>query len=357
MEAVLIEKRFQYKVNAEYDKADVIIMHEPSSELYYGILHPNAALFDTYFNAEKAAKEHAIYRKLLQENGAEVHTIKEILLKNVVDNEGEPIEGLELEKFRLFARSCVRINTNNKEGLSVEEIEEQHSYLDEVFKVMHPVDLVRTVLLQPNLILKKTKTNTFVTADYNANPVMNLYFSRDQIITTAKGIVITNLNSPQREIETKIIEICIQNLGLTTVLNLSKINKKAYLEGGDFFMLGNTALIGEGMRTNFEAIQELMNADAIGTETLAVIKDSYHYQPQMHLDTYFNVIDQDLVAISEERYYTKKGAKKELLVDVYKKDENGYQLKVTNISFKEYLNEHLNVEIIVISEQDQKNMV
>ena len=29
--------------------------------------------------AEKAAKEHAIYRKLLQENGAEVHTIKEIL--------------------------------------------------------------------------------------------------------------------------------------------------------------------------------------------------------------------------------------------------------------------------------------
>jgi len=100
-------------------------------------------------------------------------------------------------------------------------------------------------------------TNTFVTADYNANPVMNLYFSRDQLITTAKGVIITNLNSPQREIETKILSICLKKLGITPILDLPKVNTKAFLEGGDFYMLNDTALIGCGMRTNEIGIQQL----------------------------------------------------------------------------------------------------
>lgn len=355
MEIVPLKNQINYKAEAEYAPADVVIMHEPSSELYYGVLHPHAALFDTYFNAPKAAIEHQEYRELLQKNGIDVLTIKEVLLKNVVDAFGEPVEGPELEEFRLFARSCVRINTSAEASLSAQEIEEQHTYLDSVFKVMHPVDLVRTVLLQPNLILKKTPTNTFVTADYNANPVMNLYFSRDQLITTAKGVVVTNLNSPQREIETKILALCLKKMGVKPVLNLFKTNKKAFLEGGDFYMLGNTALIGEGMRTNNLAIQELMKADVIGAKTVAIVKDNYHYQPQMHLDTYFNVIDTDLVAISQERYYAESGSKQELLVDVYEKVNGTYQLIFANISFKDYLTEYLKLNVIVLSDKDQQN--
>ncbi len=355
MEIVPIKDKVYFKAQAEYAIADVVIMHEPSSELYYGVLHPHAALFDTYFNAPKAAKEHEEYRELLKKNGVEVLTVKEVLLKNVVDAFGEPVEGPELEEFRLFARSCVRINTSADASLSPREIEEQHAYLDGIFKVMHPVDLVRTVLLQPNLILKKTPTNTFVTADYNANPVMNLYFSRDQLITTAKGIVVTNLNSPQREIETKILSLCLKKLGVIPVLNLFKTNKKAFLEGGDFYMLGDTALIGEGMRTNSVAIQELMKADAIGTQYVAIVKDKYHYQPQMHLDTYFNVIDADLVAIADGRFHAEPNSKQELLVDLYEKVDGDYQLKSTNIPFKEYLTEFLKLNVIVLSDVDQQN--
>lgn len=355
MDTLAVKNKINYKAIAEFNTADVVLMHEPSTELYYGILHPHAALFDTYFNAPKAALEHKKFQDLLKKNGATVYTVKEVLLKNVVDADGEPIEGEELEEFKLFARSCVRINTSAKASLSLEEIEEQHKYLDGVFEVMHPVDLVRTILLQPNLILKKTATNTFVTADYNANPVMNLYFSRDQLITTAKGIVVTNLNSPQREIETKILSLCLKKLGVTPVLNLFKTNKKAFLEGGDFYMLGNTALIGQGMRTNKLAIKELMRADAIGTETVAIVKDKYHHQPQMHLDTYFNVIDVDLVAIAEERYNAKSGSKQELLVDVYGENDEGYQLEYSNIPFKVYLETYLKLNVIVLSNDDQKN--
>ena len=354
MEVTAVKDKVCFNVDAEYNIADVVIMHEPSSELYYGVLHPHAALFDTYFNASKAAKEHKEFRELLRGNDIDVFTIKEILLKNVVDASGEPIEGLELDEFRQFSRSCVRINTFAEASLSEQEINEQHEYLDKVFAVMHPVDLVRTVLLQPNLILKKTPTNTFVTADYNVNPVMNLYFSRDQLITTAKGIVVTNLNSPQREIESKILALCLKKLGVEPVLNLSKTNKKAFLEGGDFYMLNDVALIGQGMRTNNIAIQELMEIDVIGTKTVAVVKDKYHYQPQMHLDTYFNVIDNDLVAIAEERFYATPNSKQELLVDVYQNENGTYKLISTNISFKNYLEEYLKLNVIVLSNEDQK---
>ena len=354
METVAVKNKINYKAIAEFDTADVVLMHEPSSELYYGVLHPHAALFDTYFNAPKAALEHKEFQDLLKKNGATVYTVKEVLLKNIVDANGEPIEGEELEEFKLFARSCVRINNSALDSLSPSEIESQHAYLDGVFKKMHPVDLIRTVLLQPNLILKKTATNTFVTADYNANPVMNLYFSRDQLITTAKGVVISNLNSPQREIETKILALCLKKLGINPVLDLTKVNKNAFLEGGDFFMLGNVALIGQGMRTNTLAIQELMKADAIGSETVVVVKDSYHYQPQMHLDTYFNIIDKDLVTIAQERFNAVPGSKQELLVDIYVKKGDEYALQTTNISFKDYLTNHLKVDVLVIDDEDQK---
>ena len=344
-----------YTAKAEYHTADVVIMHEPSSELYYGILHPHAALFDTYFNAPKAAKEHLEFQQLLKKNGASVYTVKEILLKNVVDAEGEPVAGEELNELKLFARSCVRINTSAEAPLSSEEIQEQHYYLDGVFQKMHPVDLIRTILLQPNLILKKTATNTFVTADYNANPVMNLYFSRDQLITTAKGIIVTHLNSPQREIETKILSLCLKKLGIQPLLDLSKLDKSAYLEGGDFFMLGDTALIGTGMRTNIQAIHHLMKKDVIGAKTVAVVKDKKFYQPQMHLDTYFNIIDKDLVAISDDRYNVIPGSPEELIVNVYEQIDGNYQLKKEDIPFKTYLLDHLKVEVIVISAEDQKN--
>ena len=112
MDILTVKNKNCFNAKAEYDNAEVIIVHSPSSELYYGVLHPHAALFDTYFNAEKAAKEHVEYCKLLTKNGATVYNIKDVLLKNVVNSDGEAIEGDELEEFRLFARSCVRINTS-----------------------------------------------------------------------------------------------------------------------------------------------------------------------------------------------------------------------------------------------------
>lgn len=88
---------------AEYDRAALIVMHEPNEELFVGTMHPAAALFMDYFDADRAAEEHRAYQEILRQAGAEVVTVRELLLKGCVDEEGNAVEGAELEALRDFA--------------------------------------------------------------------------------------------------------------------------------------------------------------------------------------------------------------------------------------------------------------
>ena len=50
--------------HAEWDKAEVILMHTPGQELFDGVIHPTAGLFEQYFDVDKAAEEHRAYIRL-----------------------------------------------------------------------------------------------------------------------------------------------------------------------------------------------------------------------------------------------------------------------------------------------------
>ena len=64
---------------AEWDKAGMILMHTPGQELFDGVIHPSAGLFEHYFDVEKAAEEHRAYIRLLETNGIRVYTVTGIL--------------------------------------------------------------------------------------------------------------------------------------------------------------------------------------------------------------------------------------------------------------------------------------
>ena len=52
------------------------------------------------------------------------------------------------------------------------------------------------------------------------------------------------------------------------------IEEGGFLEGGDFFAAGeDLALVGIGLRSNFEACKQLMDRDLLGTHRLAIVKD------------------------------------------------------------------------------------
>ncbi len=267
---------------AEWMQAGTILMHTPGQELFYGVIHPSAGLFEGYFDVDKAAEEHKYYMQVLKENGAEVYTVYDILMKT-------PREELQklAEKVLVYK-------------VDAQYAEAQEAYRQETLGKMSAADLVRIILLQPTVNLRKTGFNTGFEASYTTNPLMNLYFCRDQSISTPKGQIICRMNSSQRFPETNIIEACYKSLGTDIVYRIK--GEDSYLEGGDYIPFGTIGLIGSGLRTTQGAIDELLANDVVGHDTLVVVRDAWKDQYQMHLDTYFNVIDKDLCTLCFNRY-------------------------------------------------------
>ncbi len=268
---------------AEWTQAGIILMHTPGQELFYGVIHPKAGLFEQYFDVDEAAKEHEYYMDVLKENGAEVYTVKDILMQM-------PKEDLQKLAEKVLVYKMV-------EG---EDDGTEEKYRQETLAQMSTGDLVRIILLQPTVYLTKTGHNTGYEATYATNPLMNLYFCRDQSISTPKGQIICRMNSSQRYPETDVIEACYKSLGTDVVYRIQ--GEDSYLEGGDYIPFGTIGLLGCGLRTTQGAIDEMLTNDVIGHDTLVVVRDAWKDQYQMHLDTYFNVIDKDLCTLCFNRY-------------------------------------------------------
>lgn len=327
-----------------------ILMHEPSEELFLGVIHPDAALFADYFNIDQASREHQNYRKELAAAGADVITVREILLDGTLDADGNAIEGPQLDALRDFAGQYLVYNTD---ALPADLRVAQAEYKKEVLRRSNPHDLVRIILLQPEIVLSQTEGNTGFAATYHQRPMMNLFYMRDQMIATFKGIVIARMHSSQREVESSVAEFCLNKIGMRPIGRIG--GEGAYLEGGDFLPFGSSAFIGCGLRTTQQAIDQLMDNDWLGTDRLMVVHDRWLEQEQMHLDTYFNCIDRDLVTLSANRYKATADSSQYLTVDVYERSGASYTKTVEGACFVDFLQNTLGVKIIPISRPDELN--
>lgn len=321
---------------AEWDYAKAILMHTPGEELFDGVVHPYAGLFEYYFDVDKAAEEHRGYMEALKRNGIEVYTIRELL--------GQ----VPMDKLRACATNALAYDTS---ALTDSAAAENEAYRLSIIRQMSRADLIRCMLLRPTVKLYNTANNTGVEAVYTHSPLMNLYFTRDQSITTPRGHIIAQMNSTQRADETQIVSLCYEQLGVKPILT---ITGEGRLEGGDYLRGGTISYIGCGMRTNLDAIGQIMRADAFGHDTVAVVNDRKWWQMQMHLDTYFNIIDKDLCTLVESRYLAKEGEPEWVTVDLYtrKPGERDYTLSQREIPFVEFLKQR-GFTIIPIKLEDE----
>ena len=321
--------------HSEWDYAKAILMHTPGEELFDGVIHPYAGLFEYYFDVDKAAEEHKGYIKALEKNGIRVHTVRELL------------EHAPIEKLRACAISALTYDTSNMPDAT----EKSEKYSMSVINGMSRADLIRCILLRPTVNLYSTGNNTGFEAVYTHSPLMNLYFTRDQSITTPRGHIISKMNSTQRAAETQIVSLCYELMGVEPILSITGDGR---LEGGDYLRGGTISYIGCGMRTNIEAIRQIMQADAFGHDTIVVVNDRKWWQMQMHLDTYFNIIDKDLCTLVESRYLAKESDPEWVTVDLYTRERGGkeYSLTQKEIPFVEFLKKR-GFEIIPIKPEDE----
>ncbi len=342
---------------AEWQQAKTVVVHTPGDEIFFGLVHPAAALYERPFSLEGARREHQAFICLMKERGVQVLRLTDILLAGTLDENGKPLAGKHLDQLRQLAREALQYQTVK---LPKKLAAKQAAYKQQVIDGLHPRELVAIILQRPNVALQSTKGhNTGLSASYSPNPVMNLYFMRDQVITTAKGMVIGHFNAPQREMETKIVRFAYAKIGVNPVY---AVTGTARLEGGDFIPAGDTALIGQGLRTNPQAIRQLLQNRVFGTPRVAVVKDSWKNQDQMHLDTYFNIIDKDLAVIVEERVDQRDASgrivkpadpAKRSLVDLYELKNGSYVKTASNIPFQRFVEQDLKIRLIPVSNADQ----
>jgi arginine deiminase len=321
---------------SEWDYAKAILMHTPGEELFNGVIHPYAGLFEYYFDVDRAAEEHRGYIAALENNGIEVYTLRELLNQ------------VPIEKLRSCAKDALMYDITNMKD---EDEAASEKYRMHIIGEMSRADLIRCILLRPTVTLYSTDNNTGFEAVYEHSPLMNLYFTRDQSITTPKGHIICRMNSMQRAVETQLVELCYEQLGVKPILS---ITGEGRLEGGDYLRGGTISFIGCGMRTNIEAIRQIMEADAFGHDTIAVVNDHKWWQMQMHLDTFFNIIDKDLCTLVESRYYAKKGEPEWVTVDLYTREcgQKEYRLTQQDVPFVEFLTQQ-GYTIIPIKYEDE----
>jgi len=303
---------------SEWSRATNILMHTPGEELFDGVIHPSAGLFEEYFDVEKAAEEHRAYISLLKSYGINVHEVKDILGK------------MDIEKLRELSSETLVYNISDLDPRDTAAFGE--NYRRKILDKLSRADLIRIILLQPEIVLHSTENNTKVEADYIHHPLMNLYFTRDQSITTPCGPVICRMNSSQRASETAIIRACLEYLGYPPVFELTGEGR---LEGGDYLPAGTKSFIGCGMRTNIEAIEQMMESDVLGHDTVVVVYDHLRWQMEMHLDTHFNIIDNDLCTMQQSRIDAEPGSPEYNTADLFvrNKDGKGYHKELEGVGF------------------------
>jgi arginine deiminase len=347
----------QVGCRAEWDRPTDVLVHTPGEELFLGVMHPEAALFERAFDIQGAAAEHRAYIDLLRKRGARVYTVVETLLAGTVDKAGRPVDGPALRELRAFARGCVTLDVS---ALPAEARPEQGDYLRKTIAALHPRELVSAILLRPTIHLRPSLVrNTRYVASYELAPVMNLYFCRDQQITTARGVVMSRMNSEQRAVETEIMRFVLRKLGVKPIYEVTGDGR---LEGGDFIPAGETAFIGQGLRTNAEGVAQLLDHDVFGTRRVVVVKDPWRNQDQMHLDTYFNIAGPKLAVLVEDRMDVRDARgritrparpDRRSKIDVYERAGGKYQRTRADGDFQEFLEKDMGFRLVPVPNEDQ----
>eukprot|EP00996_Jenningsia_fusiforme_P000861 NODE_1782_length_1409_cov_43.466912_g1611_i0.p1 GENE.NODE_1782_length_1409_cov_43.466912_g1611_i0~~NODE_1782_length_1409_cov_43.466912_g1611_i0.p1 ORF type:complete len:431 (-),score=46.30 NODE_1782_length_1409_cov_43.466912_g1611_i0:63-1355(-) len=333
----------------ENDPAKVVILSSPGLPKLMGSLHPAGSLYEKPVNLKAASEQHENFRTILKSYGITVFDVKDILGLDVDENVGAR---MRLEN---LASHCLRYKLSPSASADLHADYEQFvskRYKEQVLRAMSTDQLIDIVQTMPTVTIEPSSRDTGWTATYAFLPLTNLVYARDQQITTSKGIVMCRPQAPQREREVDILQFCLQKLKLNVV---GRIPAPGFLEGGDFFPAGrHLCLVGVGLRSNFEAVQYLMNEDLLGTTSVAVVRDTEQTQDRMHLDTVFNIVSEDCVLMYENMMGPSSQTAR--YVDEWSRPSGRepYRLVREHVEFSQYIQEK-GYHILAIPEKDQLN--
>jgi arginine deiminase len=349
-------------VKSEIGPLKKVLLHRPGNELLN--LTPDSLqrlLFDDIPFLPEAQREHDEFAHILKANGVEVVYLEDLMAD--VLNISEEI----LDKFiRQFIYEA-GIRTPKYKTLVFEYLKSFKDKKELVLKTMAGIS-IGEISRAKREVEKSLVDFVSEESEFLADPIPNLYFTRDPFASAGNGVILNKMYSVTRNRETIYAEYIFEYHPDFA----GKVNKlydrylPYHIEGGDVLNINNHILaVGISQRTEAAAIDELAkncfkNPECnIDTILAFKIPESRAF---MHLDTVFTQIDYDKftyhpgIMDTLEVYEITEG-------DIPDSDEDLNVVKVTG-SLEEILEKYLKrkVELIpcaggerVSSEREQWN--
>ena len=280
-------------VKSEIGPSKKVLLHRPGNELLN--LTPDTLsrlLFDDIPFLPEAQKEHDEFAHILKENGIEVVYLEDLMAE--VLSLSEEISDKFIRQFIYEAG----IRTPKYKNLVFDYLKSFKNKKELVLKTMEGIKIGEISRAKRNV---EQSLVDFVgeESDFLADPMPNLYFTRDPFASAGNGIILNKMYSVTRSRETIYAEYIFNyHPEYKDMVNKYYDRYLPYhIEGGDVLNLNNHILaVGISQRTEAGAIDELAknlfkNPDCeIDTILAFNIPESRAF---MHLDTVFTQIDYD----------------------------------------------------------------
>ena len=330
-------------VKSEIKPLKKVLLHRPGNELLN--LTPDTLerlLFDDIPYLTVAQEEHDQFARILRDNGVEVVYLED-LMTETLDFNPEIRDsfikqyiyeaGVRTPKYRTLVYEFLSsIDSNRKlvlktmEGINIKEV-----VLEKAKKGKSLVDMI-----EPD-------------SQFIADPMPNLYFTRDNFASVGNGITLHKMYSETRSRETIYAEYIFNyHPDYKDVPKYYDRYNEYNIEGGDILNLNDKVLaIGISQRTSANAIEIFAkNVFKDPTSTIETIL-AFNIPTSrafMHLDTVFTQIDVD-------KFTYHPGIMETLEVfEITKDDENPEDVKVIKKegSLENILEEYLGIDITLI---------
>ena len=277
-------------VTSEIGKLKKVLLHRPGNELLN--LTPDtlsSLLFDDIPFLPDAQKEHDAFAKALRDNGVEVVYLEDLMADVIASSDS--VRAKFIKQFMAEAG----INTMKYKSLVGKYLNSITDPKQLVLKTMEGIQVGD--IYDEKKDFEKTLVDLIQTPDkFIAEPMPNLYFTRDNFASVGEGIDLHRMYSVTRNRETIYAEYIFKYH--PDYCDVPKYYNREYAwhtEGGDLLNINEkTIAIGISQRTQPEAIDQLAknyfkDPDCKIETILAFnIPSSRAF---MHLDTVFTQID------------------------------------------------------------------
>lgn len=267
---------------SEIGKLRKVLVHTPGKELdYVTPQRLDELLFSSLLNPIKARQEHETFIKLLEDHDVEC-----------------------VQLSTLTAQTFQAVNSKIQEEFINRWLDECLPVLSEINR-LKVYDYLKSLATNPQVMIRKMMSGILAKevgiqseVELIADPMPNLYFTRDPFASIGKGITLHSMFHPTRKRETIFADFIFSHHPeyKNTPKYYSREDKYS-IEGGDLFVYDDkTLVIGVSERTEKKAIQSLAEKlrqnDETSFEKIYAINVP-KMSNLMHLDTWLTMLDYD----------------------------------------------------------------